>query len=314
MWAFTARRLGGTLVTMFIISTLVFIITNVVPGSPAALILGEDRTPEQVEALNRELGLDRSVPVRYVQWLGDLVTGDFGTSYYNDNSVASVIAGRLEPTLILTFTAALLAVSIGIPLGIVAAIYQGSRLDYASMVVALIGAALPNFWLGLLLILLFSLYWSILPAAGYVSIFDDPAGSWRYLVLPAITLGASHAGVIARMARANLLEVMSADYLRTARSKGLRERRVILGHALRNSMIPTFGVVGVALALMIGGSIVTEAVFAIPGVGRLLIESVLRRDFPMIQGVILLIALLVALVNLAVDLIYAILDPRIRYE
>ena len=314
MWAFTARRLGGTLVTMLIISTLVFIITNVVPGSPAALILGEDRTPEQVEALNRELGLDRSVPVRYVQWLGDLVTGNFGTSYYNDNSVASVIAGRLEPTLILTFTAALLAVSIGIPLGIIAAIYQGSRLDYASMVVALIGAALPNFWLGLLLILLFSLYWSMLPAAGYVSLFDDPGDNWRYLVLPAITLGASHAGVIARMARANLLEVMSADYLRTARSKGLRERRVILGHALRNSMIPTFGVVGVALALMIGGSIVTEAVFAIPGVGRLLIESVLRRDFPMIQGVILLIALLVALVNLVVDLIYAVLDPRIRYE
>ncbi|RVT81700.1 ABC transporter permease [Rhodobacteraceae bacterium CCMM004] len=314
MWAFIVRRLGGMLVTMFIISTLVFIITNVVPGSPAALILGEDRTPDQVAALNRELGLDRSVPVRYVQWLGDLLTGNFGTSYYNDNSVASVIAGRLEPTLILTVTAAILAVAIGIPLGIVAAVYQGTRLDYAAMVVALIGAALPNFWLGLLLILLFALYWSVFPAAGYVSVFDAPADSWRYLVLPAITLGASHAGVIARMARANLLEVMSADYLRTARSKGVRERQVILGHALRNSMIPTFGVVGVALALMIGGSIVTEAVFAIPGVGRLLIESVLRRDFPMIQGVILLIALLVALVNLAVDIVYAILDPRIRYE
>ncbi len=313
MGAFLVRRLAGMLVTMFIISTLVFIITNVVPGSPAALILGEDRTPDQVEALNRELGLDRSVPVRYVQWLGDLVTGDFGTSYYNDNSVASVIAGRLEPTLMLTFTSALLAVAIGIPLGIIAAVYQGTRLDYASMVVALMGAALPNFWLGLLLILLFSLYWSVFPAAGYASIFDDPGDTWRYLVLPAITLGASHAGVIARMARANLLEVMGADYLRTARSKGLRERSVVLGHALRNSMIPTFGVVGVALALMIGGSIVTEAVFAIPGVGRLLIESVLRRDFPMIQGVILLIALLVALVNLAVDIVYALLDPRVRY-
>jgi len=314
MWAFIVRRLGGMLVTMFIISTLVFIITNVVPGSPAALILGEDRTPDQVEALNRELGLDQPFPVRYVQWLGDLLTGDFGTSYYNDNSVAEVIAGRIEPTLMLTFSSALLAIAIGIPLGIVAAVYQGSRLDYASMVAALIGAALPNFWLGLLLILLFSLYWQLLPAAGYQSILDNPGETWRYLILPAITLGASHAGVIARMARANLLEVMNADYLRTARSKGLRERRVIIGHALRNSMIPTFGVVGVALALMIGGSIVTEAVFAIPGIGRLLIESVLRRDFPMIQGVILLIALLVALVNLAVDIIYAILDPRIRYE
>lgn len=314
MWAFIVRRLGGMLVTMFIISTLVFIVTNVVPGSPAALILGEDRTPDQVEALNRELGLDQPFPVRYVQWLGDLLTGDFGTSYYNDNSVAEVIAGRLEPTLLLTFSSALLAIAIGIPLGVIAAVYQGSRLDYASMVVALIGAALPNFWLGLLLILLFSLYWQLLPAAGYSSIFDNPGETWRYLILPAITLGASHAGVIARMARANLLEVMNADYLRTARSKGLRERRVIVGHALRNSMIPTFGVVGVALALMIGGSIVTEAVFAIPGIGRLLIESVLRRDFPMIQGVILLIALLVALVNLAVDIIYAILDPRIRYE
>ena len=314
MWAFIVRRLGGMLVTMFIISTLVFIITNVVPGSPAALILGEDRTPDQVEALNRELGLDQPFPVRYVQWLGDLLTGDFGTSYYNDNSVAEVIAGRIEPTLMLTFSSALLAIAIGIPLGIVAAVYQGSRLDYASMVAALIGAALPNFWLGLLLILLFSLYWQLLPAAGYQSILDNPGETWRYLILPAITLGASHAGVIARMARANLLEVMNADYLRTARSKGLRERRVIIGHALRNSMIPTFGVVGVALALMIGGSIVTEAVFAIPGIGRLLIESVLRRDFPMIHGVILLIALLVAMVNLAVYIIYAILDPRIRYE
>jgi peptide/nickel transport system permease protein len=313
MRAFIARRFAGMLVTMFIISTLVFIVTNVVPGSPAALILGEDRTPEQVEALNRELGLDRPVVVRYFLWLGDLARGDFGTSYYNDNDVATVIAARLEPTLILTLTSAILAVAIGVPLGVIAAVRRGTRLDYASMVVALIGAAMPNFWLALLLILLFSLYWSLLPAAGYVSLLDDPADTWRYLVLPAITLGASHAGVIARMSRANLLEVMGSDYLRTARAKGLSERAVIRRHALQNSLIPTVGVIGVALALMIGGSVVTESVFAIPGIGRLLIESVLRRDFPMIQGVIIVIALLVALVNLLVDIIYAMLDPRIRY-
>ena len=313
MRAFLVRRLAGTFVTMFIIATLVFIVTNVIPGSPAALILGEDRTPEQVAALNRELGLDRPILFRYFAWFGGLLTGEFGTSYFNGNEVSAVIVERLEPTLVLTLCSALLAVAIGIPLGIIAAVYQGSALDYGSMILALIGAALPNFWLGLLLVLLLSLHWGLFPAAGYTSLFDRPEAAWRYLVLPAITLGASHAGVIARMARANLLEVMSADYLRTARSKGLHERVVILRHALRNSLIPTFGVVGVALALMVGGSVVTESIFAVPGIGRLLIESVLRRDFPMIQGVILLIALLVALVNLGVDIVYALLDPRIRY-
>lgn len=313
MRAFLVRRLAGMLVTMFIIATLVFIVTSVVPGSPAALILGIDRTAEQVAALNAELGLDRPVYVRFFAWFGNLLTGDFGTSYFNDKSVGEVIAARLEPTLVLTFTSALFAMCIGLPLGVIAAVYKRTTLDFASMGVALMGAAIPNFWLGILLILLLSLYWSLFPSSGYVSLFEDPAKAWRYLILPAITLGTSHAGVIARMTRANLLEVMGADYLRTARSKGLSKRAVIMRHALRNSLIPTFGVVGVALALMIGGSVITESIFAIPGIGRLLIESVLRRDFPMIQGVILLIALLVGIVNLCVDVIYALLDPRIRY-
>jgi peptide/nickel transport system permease protein len=308
------RRFAGAIITMFIISSLVFLITDVIPGSPAAIILGVDSTPEQVAALNTEMGLDQPVLVRYANWLGDLLTGNLGTSYYNKSSVAVVLSQRLEPTLVLTFTSSMLVVLIGIPLGIVAAVYRGSGLDYASMVTALIGAAMPSFWLGLLLILLFALHWQFFPSSGYLSFMENPGEAWRYIALPAITLGVSHAGVVARMARANLLEVLNADYLRTARSKGVRERTVILGHALRNSLIPTLGVVGVAVTLMVGGSIVVESIFAIPGIGRLLIESVVRRDFPMIQGVILLIALLVALVNLAVDILYALLDPRIRHD
>ncbi len=299
--------------TMLVVATLVFIVTNLIPGSPAALILGEDRTPEQVVELNRELGLDRPAAVRFVLWAGQLIRGDFGRSLFNDRSVAQVIYSRLEPTILLTLSSAAIAVLIGIPLGILAAVYQRTVLDLGAMAVALVGAAIPNFWLGLLLILAFALRFKMFPAAGYTSLSDDPGATWRYLVLPAITLGVSHAGVIARMSRANLLEVLQTDYVRTARSKGLRERVVVNKHAFRNALVPTLSVVGIALALMIGGSVITESVFAVPGVGRLLIESVLRRDFPMIQGVILLIAMLVALVNLLVDLTYALLDPRIRY-
>ncbi|MFQ6549626.1 ABC transporter permease [Aestuariibius sp. 2305UL40-4] len=313
MSAFLIRRLTGALLTMLIVVTIVFFVTNVIPGSPAAVILGEDRTAEQVAELNRELGLDRSLPVRYLTWISDLLSGDLGTSYFNGSDVRTVILQRVEPTLILTATSALLAIAIGIPLGVIAALYRGSAVDFAAMVAALTAAALPNFWLGLLLVLLLSLYWGIFPAAGYVSLFEDPGDAWRYLVLPSITLGASHAGVIARIARANLLEEMGADYLRTARAKGLRQRSVIVGHALRNSLVPTLGVVGVAVALMVGGSVVTETVFAIPGIGRLLIESVLGRDFPMIQGTVLVIAVFVALVNLLVDITYALIDPRIRH-
>lgn len=299
--------------TMLVVATLVFIVTNLIPGSPAALILGEDRTPEQVVELNRELGLDRPAAVRFVLWAGQLIRGDFGRSLFNDRSVAQVIYSRLEPTILLTLSSAAIAVLIGIPLGILAAVYQRTVLDLGAMAVALVGAAIPNFWLGLLLILAFALRFKMFPSAGYTSLSDDPGATWRYLVLPAITLGVSHAGVIARMSRANLLEVLQTDYVRTARSKGLRERVVVNKHAFRNALVPTLSVVGIALALMIGGSVITESVFAVPGVGRLLIESVLRRDFPMIQGVILLIAMLVALVNLLVDLTYALLDPRIRY-
>lgn len=300
--------------TMFTVATLIFIITNIIPGSPAALILGPERTTAQVVVLEHELGLDKPLYIRFFTWVGQLFRGDFGNSLYSAQPVSAVIYSRLEPTLTLTVMAGMLSVIIGIPLGILAAIYQRTYLDLGTMAIALVGAAIPNFWLGLMLILLFALKLDLLPAAGYVSITEHPWQAVQYLILPAITLGASHAGVIARMTRANLLEVLRADYVQTARSKGLRERAVMLLHAFRNAMVPTLSVVGIAIALMVGGSVITESVFAIPGVGRLLIESILGRDFPMIQGVILLMAVSVALVNLAVDLTYALLDPRIRYD
>ncbi|MEM9343225.1 MAG: ABC transporter permease [Pseudomonadota bacterium] len=314
MRAYLFRRLFGTLLTLFIVVTLVFVITNVIPGSPAALILGEDRTLEQVRDLDRELGLDRPLPLRFAVWLAGVLTGDLGTSYFSGAKVSEVILQRLEPTLILTATSAILAVGLGVSLGVLAALFRGGAFDIGARITALTAAAMPNFWLGLLLILLLSLYWRLLPAAGYVSFFENPGDAWRYIILPSITLGASHAGIVSRVARANLLEEFGADYLRTARAKGLSPWSVVTRHALRNSLVSTLGVVGVTLALLIGGSVVTETVFAVPGIGRLLVESVLRRDFPMIQGTILVIALLVALVNFLVDGAYALIDPRIRYD
>ena len=301
-------------VTIFVVATITYILTGLIPGSPAAVMLGEEATDEAIAQLDRQLGLDRPVLVRYVNWLFDAVQGDLGTSLYQqDVPVPQLIAGRAEPTILLTTFSLLIAVGIGLPLGIVAAINHNRLADGATMVLALAGISIPNFWLGLNLILIFGLYLGWLPTAGYVSVREGSFRTLTYLLMPAITLGTAHAAFIARMARANLLEVLKADYVRTARSKGLRGRVVTLKHALRNAMVPTLSVIGVAATLLIGGSVVTETVFAIPGVGRLTLESVLRRDYPLLQGIILIVALAVAFINFAIDLLYSVMNPTIRY-
>jgi peptide/nickel transport system permease protein len=314
MWTYVLQRLSAMVVTMFVVATITFIVTGLIPGSPAAVMLGEEATDEAIQELDRQLGMDQPVIVRYVTWLGGLLRGDLGFSIYQQNvRVQTLVVARAEPTILIASTALIIAILIGMPLGILAAVNHGRPIDGASMVVALAGISIPNFWLGLNLILIFGLALRWFPTSGYVSLFEDPTQTWRYVILPAVTLGTSHAAFIARMARANLLEVLRTDYVRTARAKGLRDRTVIIKHALRNAMVPTMSAIGVAAALMIGGSVVTETVFAIPGVGRLMLESVLRRDFPLLQGMIILVALSVAMINFVVDLLYGVFNPTIRY-
>ena len=314
MWTYVVNRFFAMIVTMFIVATITFVVTGLIPGSPAAVMLGEEATVEAIQELDRQLGMDQPVFVRYVTWLGGLLRGDLGFSIYQQNvRVQTLVLARAEPTILIAASALLIAILIGLPLGILAAVHHGRPVDGASMVVALAGISIPNFWLGLNLILIFGLALRWLPTSGYVGLSDDPTRTWRYIVLPAVTLGTSHAAFIARMARANLLEVLRTDYVRTARAKGLRDRAVIIKHALRNAMVPTMSAIGVAAALMIGGSVVTETVFAIPGVGRLMLESVLRRDFPLLQGLIILVALSVAMINFIVDLLYGVFNPTIRY-
>jgi peptide/nickel transport system permease protein len=300
--------------TIFVVASITFLVTNLIPGSVGAVMLGQEATDEDIRELEHRLGLDRPTIQRFVMWIGDLLRGDLGISLYHRSPVAQTILGRLEPTALLSLMAITIAIGVGLPLGILAAVRHRTPVDLAALVVSLLGMSIPNFWLGLNLILLFALYLGWFPTAGYSPIRADPALSLWYLVLPAVTLGSSQAALIARMTRANLLEVLRADYVRTARAKGLTETVVVLKHAMRNAMVPTVSVIGVTAALMVGGAVVTESVFAIPGVGRLMVESVLRRDFPMIQGLVLMIATAVALVNLAVDVLYAVLNPVIRYD
>jgi len=240
--------------------------------------------------------------------------GDLGVSLYHGEPVARTLISRMEPTVLLTLLATSIAIAIGLPLGIIAAVNHRSSLDLGALVTSLIGISIPNFWLGLNLILLFGLYLNWLPTAGYASVREDPLLTLQHLIMPAIALGFSQAALIARMSRANLLEVLRTDYVRTAHAKGLSAPRVILKHAMRNAMVPTVSVIGVIVTLSLGGAVITETVFAIPGVGRLMVESVFRRDFPVIQGLVLMLAAVVALANLFVDILYAYLNPQIRYD
>jgi peptide/nickel transport system permease protein len=251
--------------------------------------------------------------VQLARWYGRTLRGDLGYSIFLQRPVLRAIAERLEPTALLTVLSLLVATAIGVPAGVVAAVRRNSWLDQLSMGVALFGVSVPGFWLGLNLILFFSVYLGAFPVAGYVPLGESPADALRSLVLPSVTLGVGAAALIARMTRSSMLEVLSQDYVRTARAKGNREGRVIFGHALRNAMIPTVTVIGLALGGLLSGAIVTETVFALPGVGRLVISSVLRRDYPVVQGVLMFIAAVYVLVNLLIDVLYLYLDPRVKY-
>lgn len=314
MIAYVARRLGSMLATMLVVGIVVFFVIHSVPGDITSALLGQDATPAQIQALRERLNLDQPLPAQFVSWLGGVLTGDLGNSNYMRIPVIEAISQRLEPTAMLALAATLVAVTLGVGLGALAAVRHNTVADYAVMFVAMLGLSLPTFWLGLLMIMLFAVNLNWLPAAGYTSVLESPRDALRYLVMPAVSLGFSQAAVIARMTRASMLDALREDFVRTARSKGLSERRVVVRHALRNAMMPVLTVIGLSIATLAGGVVVTETVFNIPGAGRLVIESVQRRDYPVLQGAVIVVALVYAFVNLLVDLSYLALDPRVRYS
>jgi peptide/nickel transport system permease protein len=309
---YIVRRLLAAIPVMLVVATSVFLLLFLTPGDPAAVILGPDASPAQVAELRTRLGLDRPVHEQLLSWYTRLAHGDLGQSIFLSRPVTQAIAERAEPTLLLTSLASLVAISIGLPFGVLSALRRGQWVDTGSMLIAIGGVSMPTFWLGLNLIFLFGVVLGWLPVAGYQPL---SAGLWenlRYLIMPAVTLGLAQGALLARVTRSMMLETLGEDYVRTARAKGLAEKRVISAHALRNAMIPLITVIGLTFAILMGGAVITETVFNIPGVGRLLIQAVTRRDYPVVQGVVLIIAGLYVLVNLLVDIVYGYLDPRLR--
>ena len=313
MLSFLARRLLSTIPVLLIVSVLVFLLLRLTPGDPAQLLAGDQATAEQVAQIRSNLGLDRSIPEQYLLWLGHLFQGDLGQSFYYKTDVVTLIGQRLEPTMSLALITILVAVSVSVPLGVLAAWRHGGWLDRGLMGFSVLGFSIPVFVLAYLLIWLLSMRLGLLPVQGYKRL-GDGAGLWLYhLILPSITLSVIYIALIARVTRAAVLETLGEDYIRTARAKGLAETRVLLNHALSNAAVPIVTVIGIGIALLIGGVVVTESVYAIPGLGRLTVDAVLARDFPTIQGVILFFSFIYVLVNLLVDLSYVFFDPRIRY-
>jgi peptide/nickel transport system permease protein len=313
MYGYLLRRLLGTIPVMLVVAVFIFLMLRLTPSDPAAIIAGDSASAEQVAKIRGQLGLDRPMIEQFFIWSGKVLTGDLGESFFFKKTVASLIAERIEPTLSLALFTMLLAVSIAVPLGVLAAHRHGSWIDRVVMGFSVMGFSMPSFVVAYLLIYLFAVWLNWLPVQGYQRIAEGLGGWVRGLILPSMTLSVIFVALIARMTRTSMLEVLSEDYIRTARAKGQSERKVLFRHALRNAAVPIVTVIGLAVALLIGGVIVTESVFTIPGLGRLTVDSVLARDYPTIQAVILLFSFVYVMINLAVDMIYTVLDPRIRY-
>jgi peptide/nickel transport system permease protein len=315
MIRYIVRRLLLALPVLLLVSIGIFSLIHLAPGDPLTAILGEERAdPQVIAVLEARLGLDQPPPIQYLRWLGRVVQGDLGYSFYLRQQVGQVILDRLPVTLQLAAMAVVLSLLLALPLGILSATRRGSWLDLLSGTLAAIGSSMPAFWLGVLLILVLAVQYRLLPPYGYVRPTDDLLGNLKSLILPSITLAAGYTAVLSRLIRASLLDVLGEDYIRTARSKGLRERIVISHHGVRNALLPVITVVGLETGRLLGGAVVTETIFALPGIGRLAVDSVLSRDFQTMQGVTLLMAGALLLSNLVADLLYGAADPRIRYD
>jgi peptide/nickel transport system permease protein len=313
MLAYAARRIMATIPVMLVVAFFVFSLLYLAPGDPAAIIAGDQATPADVERIRASLGLDRPFLVRFGEWLWQIMHGDLGTSIFTNLPVSHMIAQRIEPTLSLMLLTITFSIVVAIPLGVLAAWKHGSWIDRAVMMLAVFGFSVPVFVIGYLLAYIFALQLDWLPVQGFTSI---SAGLWpflRHMILPTVALGLVYVALLARITRATMLEVLSQDYVRTAKAKGVGQRAVLFVHALKNAAVPIVTILGIGIALLIGGAVITESVFAIPGLGRLTVDAILRRDYPVIQGVVLLFSFVYVLVNLLVDLLYTVFDPRIRY-
>lgn len=312
MFRFLVGRLLSAIPVLFVVSLVTFLIIWIVPGDVTAEIAGGDATPAELETIRRNLGLDRPLIERALAWYGQLFQGDLGYSYLLNRSVADAVFERLPVTLSLAGLALAIATAIGMLLGILAAVKQNTWLDQGAMVIALVGLSVPDFWFGIVMIILFGVYLGWFPTGGYVPITQDFVGWVQCMTLPALTLAFTQMGVIARMTRSSMLDVLNQDFVRTARAKGMRRRTVIFKHALVNAMVPIVTVVGVITGVLLSGAVVIESVFSLPGVGRLIIGSIQRRDFPIIQGGLLVTAVVFVFVNIIVDVLYVWFDPRVR--
>jgi peptide/nickel transport system permease protein len=312
MYRFIVRRLVLSIPILLLVTIMVFGLIHLIPGDPATVILGQEATPEAKVALRHELGLDQPLVVQYLTWLGNVLRGDLGRSLADRTPVADQIKLRLPITLELTIGTFVIALLIALPAGIISATRRGSLADYSGTLLALGGLSVPSFWLAIMLILLFAVKLRWLPASGYVPFSEDPRANLTAMLMPMVATGIRESAALTRMLRSSLLEVLGADYVRTARGKGLGEWLVVMRHALSNALVPVITSAGLLLAGLLGGLVITETIFAIPGFGRLIVEAIYQRDFVTVQGAILVSALLVVLVNLLVDLLYALIDPRIR--
>ncbi|MBL8126783.1 MAG: ABC transporter permease [Thermomicrobiales bacterium] len=315
MGRYITRRLIHAVFVIWGCATLVFFMLRMIPGDPVIQMLGPEYTPEAAVALRHKLGLDEPLLTQYVRWITNVARGDLGGSIASGETVADAIKAGVPKTASLTLVSFLIAVTIALPAGIVAALQRNKPVDYIASFIAFIGVSMPSFWFGIILILVFAVQLKWLPAIGYAEIADKGFGEWlKRLILPGLAIGAGYAAILMRFVRAGLLEVLSSDYVRTARAKGVRERAVIVRHALRNALIPVVTVAGIQLALLLSGTVVIETVFSIRGLGRILVGAIFDRDYPIVQGVILLVSVVFVLANLIVDVLYTFLDPRIRYE
>jgi peptide/nickel transport system permease protein len=313
MWSYIGRRVLAVFPVLAIVAVLVFLMLRLTPGDPAAVIAGNSATLQEIVEIRARLGLDRPILAQFLIWVGGILQGDFGESFFYKKTVASLIGDRIEPTLALATLTILIATVIAVPLGTIAAYRQGSWVDRVVMGFSVLGFSVPVFVIGYVLIYFVALKLGWFPVQGYQRISEGVGGFLHRLVLPSATLAVVYIALLARMTRTSVLEVLNEDYIRTARAKGLPQLKILISHALRNAAVPIVTVIGLGIALLIGGVVVTESVYNIPGLGRLTVDAVLARDYPTVQAVILLFSVTYVLINLVIDLLYTVLDPRIRY-
>jgi len=314
MLKYIIKRFLYMIPTLFIVGLIVFLLVHMIPGDPALVMLGGEASPEDVAALRSELGLDRALPIQFLHWIGRIVRGDFGKSIPRSIPVLDSIKERFPVTLTLTTFAMIISLLFAVPSGVLASIYQNTRKDYLFMLATILGVSIPGFWLGLMSLLIFSVYLGWFPSIGYVAITEDFFEGLRFMLLPSVTLGLFMAAVVARMTRSSMLEVFRLEFVTHARAKGLPEWKVIGKHALKNAFGPTLTTIGIQYGMLLGGAVVIETVFSLPGLGKYLVVAIYDRDYPVVQGSVLFIALVYMLINLIVDILYIYFDPRIEYH